>query len=63
MHHHLHNTVCFMSTDVEGVISRNPHTHGQWSFDVAEFYHEIGTSEPGSLCTYQNVYGSHDSEY
>ena len=46
--------------DVECVLEKKPHRHGRWSFDVAEYYPDIGVCGQDSLCIYKNNYKTED---
>ena len=50
------------TADVQSVIDRKPHRLGQWEFDVAEFYPDIGVCEAGSQWTYLDVCTGNDGQ-
>ena len=50
--------MCYLFTDVTTLLEKSTYKYGKYTFDVAEYYPDVGVCIPDSLCVFPSKIGT-----
>ena len=60
---HIAVTMCYLFTDVATLLEKRTYKYGKYTFDVAEYYPDIGVCSPDSLCVFPSKLGTTNGKF